>query len=54
MHRRRFLALGAVVALGPALTACGEDAPVVDADLPEPTRSAYGDDPSQYGVLHRP
>ncbi len=54
MHRRRFLALGAVVALGPALTACGEDDDVVDEDLPEPTRSAYGDDPSQYGVLHRP
>ena len=58
MDRRRFLALGATVALVPALTACGEDDLVPDVqpdpDVPEPVRTAYGDDPSQYGVLHLP
>ena len=58
VDRRRFLALGATVALVPALTACGEDALVPgaqpDPDVPEPVRTAYGDDPSQFGVLHRP
>ena len=56
MDRRRFLTLTAAAAvLGPALTACAEDDPVTaTADLPEPQRTTYGDDPSQYGVLHRP
>lgn len=59
MDRRRFLALGAVAVLGPALTACGEDGvvsetPDREAGVPDPVRTSYGDDPSQYGTLYRP
>ncbi len=54
MDRRRFLALSALAALAPSLTACGEDAPVADPDVPGARRFTYGDDPSQYGELHLP
>ncbi|WP_148611996.1 alpha/beta hydrolase [Nocardioides rubriscoriae] len=54
MDRRRFLALSALAALGPTLTACGEDDSVADPALPGPRRVPYGDDPSQYGELHLP
>lgn len=61
MRRRSFLRLpvaGVVGAAGLSLTACGEDPAVPDVEpdpaVPEPVRTAYGDDPSQYGDLHLP
>ena len=50
MDRRRFLALAAVAALGPALTACGEDPEVTDTDLPRPERGADGPEPLEPGA----
>ncbi len=54
MDRRRFLSLTALTALGPTLTACGEDAPVPEPDGPGEGRTTYGDDPSQWGDLYLP
>ena len=55
MDRRDLLRLPALGALGLVLAACGKDS----RDGREPDRSgegkrAYGDDPSQYGVLYLP
>lgn len=60
MRRRTLLRLVPLAGLG-ALAACGEDPLVDDLEtptpspgVPDPERTSYGDDPSQYGVLHRP
>ena len=54
MRRRTLLALPAAGAVGLALSGCGEDAPVRTPDGPGEGRTAYGDDPSQFGELYLP
>lgn len=59
MLRRTLLTLPVLGVAGIGLSACGEDGsvsetPESDADVPEPVRSSYGDDPSQYGTLYLP
>jgi len=55
VKRRTVLGLPALgLAAAATLTACGEDAPVREPDGPGEGRTAYGDDPSQFGDLYLP
>jgi len=54
VRRRTVLGLPALGVVAAALVACGEDAPVREPDGPGEGRTAYGDDPSQFGDLYLP